>query len=131
MCGLHVYVHVHARTGSGTDASPSSPLRLERANGGRGAPSAKPRPISPDLEVGVGLARLGLARVTGVCLYVYVICVVCTHAIYLTPETTYVRALLASKIWRSATRYLACHSATCVDARARELKAFVHSTINA
>ena len=97
----------------------------------RGAPSAKPRPISPDLEVGIGLARLGLARVTGVCLYVYVICVVCTHAIYLTPETTYVRALLASKIWRSATRYLACHSATCVDARARELKAFVHSTINA
>ena len=56
---------------------------------------------------------------------------VCTYVIYLTPETTYVRALLASKIWRSATRYLACHSATCVDARARELKAFVHSTINA
>ena len=126
MCGLHVYVHVRARTGSGTDdtsdASPSSPLRLERANGGRGAPSAKPRPISPDLEVSVGLARLGLARVT-----VYV----CTYVIYLTPETTYVRALLASKIWRSATRYLACHSATCVDARARELKALVHSTINA
>ena len=90
-----------------------------------------PRPISPDLEVGVGLARLGLARVTGVCLYVYVICVVCTHAIYLTPETTYVRALLASKIWRSAIRYLACHSATCVDVRSRELKALVHGTINA
>ena len=81
-----------------------------------------PRPISPDLEVGVGLARLGLARVT-----VYV----CIYVMYLTPETTYVRALLASKIWRSAIRYLACHSATCVDVRARELKALVHGTINA
>jgi len=113
---------VHARTGSGTDASPSSPLRLERANGG-GALRRLSRDRSHQISRLASGSPASAWLASRVC--------VCTYVIYLTPETTYVRALLASKIWRSATRYLACHSATCVDARARELKAFVHSTINA
>ena len=102
----------------------SSPLHLERANGGRGVPShGQGRDRSHQISRLASGSPASAWLASRVC--------VCTYVIYLTPETTYVRALLASKIWRSATRYLACHSATCVDARARELKAFVHSTINA
>ena len=50
-----------------------------------------------------------------VCVCMCVSCACAAH-VHVTPETAYVRALLASKSWRSAARYLACHSATCADA---------------
>ena len=85
------------------------------------APSAMRRPISsethhnltrtsPDLEGSVGLASFGLVRIADLC----------TSAVGLHAGAQGLRlglrALLASKRWRSAARYLACHSATCLGA---------------